>query len=68
MNITKMIEQLRTEAAAIQQALTILEGLSGEPGRRGKRKPFSAETRRKMAESQKKRWAAYRKENKKAVR
>jgi hypothetical protein len=68
MNINKMIEQLRAELAAIQQALAILENLSGGHGTPGKRKPFSAETRRKMAESQKKRWAAYRKGQKKASR
>lgn len=65
MNIKKMIEQLRAELAAIQQALTVLENLSGGQGSRaGKRKPFSAETRRKMAASQRKRWAAYRKSEK----
>jgi hypothetical protein len=63
MNIDKMIAQLRAELATIQQALAVLENLSRGPGSGGprKRKPFSAETKRKMAESQRKRWAAYRK-------
>jgi hypothetical protein len=67
MNIDKMIAQLRAEMATMQQALAILENLSrGSGGGKGKsgsrkRKPFSAETKRKMAESQRKRWAAYRK-------
>lgn len=33
-------------------------------GARGKRRPFSDETRKKMAAAQKKRWAAYRKAQK----
>ena len=67
MNVDKMIEQLRAELATIQQALAVLENLAG--GKRGgasKRKPFSPETRRKMAESQRKRWASYRKGRKSA--
>jgi hypothetical protein len=63
MNIQKMIEQLRAELATIQQALAVLENLSRGNSNGGpkKRKPFSSETKRKMAESQRKRWAAYRK-------
>lgn len=68
MNINKMIEQLRSELAAIQQALAVLENLSGGQETRGKRKPFSTETRRKMAASQRKRWAAYRKNQKQAAK
>ena len=64
MNINKMIEQLRAEQAAIQRALAVLENLSrGHSGGR-KRKPFSEETRRKMAAAQRKRWAVYRKAKK----
>ena len=66
MNINKMIEQLRGELATIQQALAVLKNLAAGQGTRAKRKPFSAETRRKMAASQKKRWAAYRKAQKQA--
>jgi hypothetical protein len=66
MNIDKMIDQLRAELATIQQALTVLENLSGATASRGKRKPFSPATRRKMAASQRKRWAAYRKGQKKS--
>jgi hypothetical protein len=66
MNIQKMIEQLRAELATIQQALAVLENLSRGSSSDGprKRKPFSSETKRKMAESQRKRWAAYRKSKK----
>jgi hypothetical protein len=66
MNIDKMIAQLRAELATLQQALAVLENLSRGTGGGGarKRKPFSAETKRKMAESQRKRWAAYRKAKK----
>ena len=64
MDVQKMIEQLRSEAAAIQHALAVLENLHSGSGGHRKRKPFSAETRRKMAASQKKRWAAYRKQHK----
>ena len=66
MNYDKLIAQLRAEMATIQQALEVLENLSRGttgPGTR-KRKPFSAETKRKMAESQRKRWAAARKAKK----
>jgi hypothetical protein len=68
MNVNKMIDQLRAELAAIQQALTVLENLSGGHGSGRKRKPFSAETRRKMALSQRKRWAAFRKDQKQTSR
>ena len=39
--------------------LFLSQASGGAPAR--KRRPFSAETRKKMAESQRKRWAAYRK-------
>lgn len=62
MNIDKTIAELRSEIATLQQALAVLENLSrGSAGGARKRKPFSAETKRKMAESQRQRWAAYRK-------
>jgi hypothetical protein len=66
MNIQKMIEQLRAELTAIQRALMVLENLSGGRVGRAKRKPFSVETRRRMAASQRKRWAAYRRNQKHA--
>ena len=76
MDILKMIAELRAEKAAVEQILVLLEQLAGrQVKRRGrpplyltqgaagprKRKPFSAETKRRMAASQRKRWAAYRK-------
>ncbi len=75
MDILKMIAELRSEKAAVEQILILLEQLAGrQVKRRGrpplyiaqgtsprKRKPFSAETKKRMAASQRKRWAAYRK-------
>ena len=75
MNLIKMIAELRAQKQALEETMMILERLARSQGkRRGrppqflsdagitrKRKPFSAETRKKMAASQRKRWAAYRK-------
>jgi hypothetical protein len=82
MNVTKMISELRTERASIEDAIAVLERLvRSRPGRRGRppawlasakaqasdrpssngtrpKRVFSAATRKKMALSQKKRWAA----------
>ena len=80
MDILKMIAELRAEKAAIEETLILLERLAGTRGkRRGrppkflsesagvrKRKPFSEATKKRMAASQRKRWAAYRKEQKSA--
>lgn len=66
MNLNKIIAELRKERAALNEALIHLEyfarAQAGESlpengtGPR-KRKPFSPETRRKMALAQKRRWA-----------
>lgn len=75
-----MIAALRSERAAIDEALLVLERLAGSHGKRRGRPPawmaairgttsagakrtrvMSAETRKKMADAQKKRWAAFRK-------
>lgn len=75
MNLIKMIAELRVQKQALDESIITLERLAlGQGKRRGrpplvlgksggvrKRKPFSAETRRKMAASQRKRWAALRK-------
>jgi hypothetical protein len=80
MDVLKMIAALRSERAAIDEALIVLERLAGSHGKRRGRPPawmaavraaappaitrtrvMSAETRKKMAEAQKKRWAAARK-------
>jgi hypothetical protein len=79
-DILKMIAELRSEKAAVEETLMLLERIARSRGkRRGrppslvihrtglrKRKPFSAETKRRMAASQRKRWAAYRKAQKSA--
>jgi len=86
MNLENMIQTLRSEMAAIDDAITVLERLAssqrrrrGRPpawmqvnreegageekvGKRGGRRKMSEETKKKMAEAQRKRWAAYRKE------
>ncbi len=80
MDVLKMIAALRSERAAIDEALLVLERLAGSHGKRRGRPPawmsairaaapsggkrtrvMSAETRKKMADAQKKRWAASRK-------
>ena len=77
MNLTKMIAELREQKEALEQTMLMLERLArGQGKRRGrpplflsqasgaaprKRRPFSAETRKKMAAAQRKRWAAIRK-------
>ena len=74
MNLTKMIAELREQKEALEQTMIMLERLARSQGkRRGrppsflsngtarKRRPFSAETRKKMAAAQRKRWAAIRK-------
>lgn len=80
MNLNKIIVELKTELAAINDVLSVLDRLARVRGkRRGrppllmlqdgvtgirKRRPFSEETKRKMAAAQKRRWAAYRKAKK----
>jgi hypothetical protein len=79
MDIQKMIAELRSEKASVEEALVMLEQLARAQGKRrgrppaylsktggAKRKPFSEETKKKMAASQRKRWAAYRKAQKQA--
>jgi hypothetical protein len=76
MNLTKMIAELREQKQALEETMIMLERLARSQGkRRGrpplflsnitgparKRKPFSAETKKKMAAAQRKRWAAIRK-------
>jgi hypothetical protein len=80
MDILKIIAELHSERAAIDEALVTLQRLARGRGNRRGRPPawmalvraaaphaekrtrtLSAETRKRMAEAQKKRWAAYRK-------
>ena len=76
-----MIAELRSERAAIDNALAVLERLARSQGKRRGRPPawlalassasestdgekkrvLSADVRKRMADAQKKRWAAYRK-------
>jgi hypothetical protein len=72
MDIIKILAELRAEKAAIDETIVVLERLLGDRAvktARGvpagaKRRPFSAETKKRMAVAQKKRWAAYRKTKK----
>ena len=75
MNLPKMIAELRAHKQALEETMILLERLARSQGkRRGrpplflsqtgaprKRRPFSAETRKKMAAAQRRRWAAIRK-------
>jgi hypothetical protein len=88
MDLLKMIADLRSERAAIDDALLVLEKLAsshrgqrrgrppawmtaqiaaasvtpvGKPVRAKRTRVLSAEVKQKMAESQRKRWEAYRK-------
>jgi len=81
MDIVKIIAELRSERAAIEEALVALERLAQTRGKRRGRPPawlsvargtdakpmeekeskVSPEVRKKMAEAQRKRWAAFRK-------
>jgi hypothetical protein len=75
MNLIKMIAELREQKQALEESIIMLERLARSQGKRrgrpplflsqtgatGKRRPFSAETRKKMAASQRRRWAAIRK-------
>jgi len=77
MDLTKMIAELREQKRILEETMIMLERLARSEGkRRGrpplflsragtsrKRRPFSAETRKKMAASQRKRWAAIRKKD-----
>jgi hypothetical protein len=84
MELTKVINELRAERAAIDEALAALDriaraavgkrrgrppawlaattGAIPVPGEQPKKRSLSPEVRKKMAEAQKKRWAAYRKD------
>jgi soluble lytic murein transglycosylase-like protein len=81
MDLARMIAELRSESAAIEEAMVALERLSqthrkrrgrppawiavarsaGLPPAERKRRAVSPEVRKRMAEAQKKRWAAARK-------
>ncbi len=77
MNVTQMISELRVERAALDDAIIVLERLARSGQKRRGRPPawmssipravnrpkrvFSDATRRKMAQAQRKRWAAARK-------
>jgi len=74
MNTKALIEQVDTEIAKLQSARTVLLALNGSPvkGKRGrpkgsakekapaKKRKLSAEARAKIADAQKRRWAAAR--------
>ena len=68
-----MIAELRERKQAVEETMIMLERLARSEGRRRgrppaflsvprKRRPFSAETRKKMAAAQRRRWAKRRKQ------
>lgn len=75
MNVSQIITQLREERTALDEAIAVLERIarSGPRGRGrppswlsgvtggGDKRVFSAATRKKMADAQRRRWEAYRK-------
>ena len=70
MNITAILEQLRSEREKIQNAINALEGIgTSEKPRRG-RKPgrhMSADARRRIGLAMKRRWAERKRAEKKAA-
>lgn len=67
MDLAKIIGQLKRELEMVDEVLRQLERVAAAQGQRqigpsGKlRKPFSEETKRRMAAAQKRRWATARK-------
>jgi hypothetical protein len=66
LDLSKILEQLRSERARMDEAITALEQITGRPGRRGRprlapgrprRRRLSPEGRRRLSEMMKKRWA-----------
>lgn len=76
MNIVEVIKSLQTEQQMLAQAIASLQQLNMGKPRRGRppkslipevdngARKFSAKARRNMAAAQRKRWAAYHKEQK----
>ena len=71
-NTSALVSELDKQIARLREARNLLAGDSsvGRRGRKSARKPgkkrnLSAEARAKMAAAQKRRWAAFRKKNKK---
>lgn len=60
MNVTKLIEDLKLYKSQLDETISVLERLAHGRGATPARK-MSAATKKKMADAQKKRWAAYRK-------
>ncbi len=68
MDIDRIVAELKSERDRVDQAIAALEDTrSGnrQGGRRSGERRMSAEGRRRIAQATKKRWAAWRKANKK---
>ena len=62
MNVTEILRTLDSEITRLQRARDLLAGGGGDAvGTPKKRRPMSAETRARIAEAQRKRWAAVKK-------
>jgi hypothetical protein len=66
LDLSKILDQLRSERARIDEAITALEQINGTAARRGRprlapgrprRRRLSPEGRRRLSEMMKKRWA-----------
>jgi hypothetical protein len=75
MDITQILEQLKSERDHLNDAIAALEGVKTAAGPRKRaaakgrgqgRRRMSAEARRRISEAQKKRWARQRKTSKSA--
>lgn len=66
MDLSKVLEELRSERARLDQAITLLEKVNGKQARRGRprrapgrprRRRLTPEGRKRLSEMMKKRWA-----------
>lgn len=57
MDVVKLLAELKDYKAGLDEAIAALERLAGERGTGKTKRAFSAATRKKMAQAQRKRWA-----------
>ena len=63
MDVAKLLEELRAYKERLDEAIVSLERLAQGRGAAPKTRSFSPQTRKKMAQAQRKRWAQTRKTN-----
>ena len=64
MNLSEMVRELKAERSRLDAAINALEAVSINGARRSKRGNISLAGRRRIAEAQKKRWAKFKRQNK----